>query len=231
MSSFQAAAAFPFISVNPSRMEAWTSLSLQTLLDACQKNLTALSRANQVAFEGLATLMQRQATLLNATVEDCSRGMNDFLVAASPEAKASRQADTARHAYESTAVHLREFYEIATRTQTAAAEILNARLAEGLDEIRVLFAAPVERNPADAKPVAVIVEPVPASEQGSVTAEVVAETVVEAATPADAPAPVVEEAVEEDEAEMPSAPRRTRPRSPRSTGGSGYRADRRPTRD
>ena len=222
MSPFQATVSFPYAS--------WASLGFKTLLLAHQKNVAALSNVNQVAFEGMTTLLQRQAILLNATVEECSRGMNDVLAAASLEAKASRQADTTRHAYESTAARFRELFELAAKTHAASVDILNTRLAESLDELTALFAAPAapaspapaaERSPDIMETAALVavpspVEPAPGS--------------AEEASLADAePALSIEEPAEDEEANEPTAPRpNPKPRGPRTTGGPAIRASRRP---
>src|ERR1044071_7867985 len=102
MNSFQATAGFPFASAHDSKV--WgpfklPSLNFEALLMAYQKNLAALARANQAAFDGLTTLAERQGIALNATPDECSRGMSDVWAAASLKEKARRQADTARHAY------------------------------------------------------------------------------------------------------------------------------------
>src|SRR5262245_21501616 len=139
MSSFQATTAIPFASAHYGK--AWAffrlpPLSIDKLLEASQKNVAALASANQAAFDGLTTLAERQTALLNETAEECSRGMNDVLAAASLEEKTRRQADTARHAYESALGRFGELYEIAMKAHIAAAEILNARLTEALDELK-----------------------------------------------------------------------------------------------
>jgi phasin family protein len=242
MTSFQAAGNFPFTRSTyskPASYFSWASLNVATLLEIYQRNMAALANANQVAFDGLTTLMQRQATLFNATIEDCSRGMNDVLAAASMEAKASRQADTARHSYESAAARFRELYEIAAKAHADAADILSARLTEALGELKVLFAAPLaeteapaaEQSPALIETTATVVEPPEPAPAPTTEASVIeaapaetapAETVHEIASPAE-PASAVdepgpgsaelaaspEEPVEDDEPETSTTARRT----------------------
>jgi phasin family protein len=239
MSSFQAAAGFPFATAHYGKAWSYVSLAplnLKTLLEAYEKNVAALSKANQAAFEGLTTLIQRQAILFSTTADECGRGMNDVLAAASLEEKARRQADTARHTYESTVARFGELYEIATKAQFAAVDILNARLTEALDEFKVLFAAPAEPAPAPveeanaivAEPVEIVAAPVepapePTAEPDLVNPEPVATTAE--------PLAQIEEPAEDDDPDDPIAPRPTRrpaPRTPRTSGPSGTKAARRP---
>ena len=101
MNSFQAAG-FPF--ANTDLTKAWAhfkmpSLNIGALLEAHRKNAAALINANQVVFDGLKTLAQRQGDLFKTTVEDCSRVTSDLLVGVSFEERASKQADATRHIY------------------------------------------------------------------------------------------------------------------------------------
>jgi phasin family protein len=231
MSSFQAAAGLPFASARHFR---FVPLSLDTLFEAYRKNLAALSSANQAAFDGITTMIQRQSILFNAAADDYSRGVNDVLAAASLEEKARRQADTARHAYESTFARFGELYEIATKAHLAAADILNARLTEAMDEFKALFAATAESEAAPveqpaalvAPPVEITVEAEPVSAPAADPAPVDMEP---AATIAE---PIVqsEEPAEDEEPEDLIAPKptKTTPRGSRTTGASGGRSARRP---
>jgi phasin family protein len=240
MSSFQATAGFPFASTfhftsaSPDKAGdyfSWMSFGVKTLLEGYQKNVTALSEANRVAFDGLTTLLQRQGTLLNATADDCSRGMNDILAAASLEEKARRQADSARHAYESTVDRFGELYEIAMKAQFAAADILNARLAEALDELKTLFARPVE-SATDTAAAAreVIVESVAMTTPAEPAAADAASSPLDTDPVATMAEPVArtEDTVEDEEADPP-VPRAPSPKgTPRGPRTPGVRASRRP---
>jgi phasin family protein len=163
MNSFQAAG-FPF--ANTDLTKAWAhfkmpSLNIGALLEAHRKNAAALTNANEVVFDGLKTLAQRQGDLFKTTVEDCSRVPSDLLVGASFEERASKQADATRHIYVSAVARFRELSDIAVKANLTAVDILNARVSEAFDEFRALFAAPVAPNTATSvAPISVIAEPV-----------------------------------------------------------------------
>ena len=153
MTSFQAAAVFPFADPDPSRAWAYLRLSsfkIETLLEAQRRNAAALTRANQAALDGLATMVQRQGELLNTTVETYRQVVSDALAAASFDEKVRRQAEAARHLYDSTIDRCRELGDIATKTNVAAVDILSARMTEAFDELKALLAAPVEPAAAPA---------------------------------------------------------------------------------
>jgi len=145
MNSFQAAG-FPFVSADLTRM--WSilklpSLKIGELLEVHRKNASALTNANQVVFDGLTTLAQRQGELFKATVNDCSKVTYDVLGGAPLAEKATKQADAARHMCVSSVAGLQELSDIVIKANVTAVDILNARVSEALDEVRALFAEPV----------------------------------------------------------------------------------------
>jgi phasin family protein len=153
------AAGFPF--ANTDLTKAWVASRLASaLLEAHHKNAAALINANQVVFDGLKTLAQRERDLFESTVADYCKVTNDALALVSFEEKASKQADAARHIYESSVARFRELSDIAVKTNITAIDILNARVTEVFDEFRALFAAAVEPTTAtSAAPLSVIAEP------------------------------------------------------------------------
>jgi phasin family protein len=162
MTSFQAAAGFPFADPDPSRAWAYLrllSFRIETLLEAQRRNAAALTRANQAALDGIATMVLRQGELLNTTVETYRQVVRDALAAASFDEKARRQAEAARHLYDSTIDRCRELSDIATKTNVAAVDILSARMTEAFDELKALLAAPAEPVAALAAAPAVLAAP------------------------------------------------------------------------
>jgi phasin family protein len=168
MNSLQAAG-FPF--ANTDLTKAWVnfrlpSLDIGALLEAHRKNAAALTSANQVVFDGLKTLAQRQGDLFKTTVDDYSEVTSAVLAGASFEDRATKQADATRHIYVSTVDRFRELSDIAVKANVTAVDILSARVTEAFDEFRALFAAPVA--PSSVTSVAltsVIAEPVAIAEE------------------------------------------------------------------
>lgn len=154
MSSFQAtSSSFPF--ANPDLTGSWMnlklpSLTLATLMEAHHKNAAALGNANQVAFDGLKTLLQRQGFLLTTSVETCTRVTSDLLAAGSFEERAAKQADATRDTYFSVVSRMRELSDIVIEANMAAIGIVNARVIEAFSDMRVLFAPPITATPSEA---------------------------------------------------------------------------------
>jgi phasin family protein len=142
MNSLQAAG-FPF--ANTDLTKAWSipkfpALNIEALLEVHRKNAAALTKANQVVFDGLKTLAQRERDLFKSTVDDYTKVTSDVLAGASVEERATKQADGARHIYASSIARLLELSDIAVKTNVTAVDILNARVTEVFDQFRALFA-------------------------------------------------------------------------------------------
>jgi phasin family protein len=170
MNSLQAAG-FPF--ANTDLTKAWSipkfpSLNIEALLEVHRKNAAALTKANQVVFDGLKTLAQRERDLFKSTVDDYTKVTSDVLAGASVEERATKQADGARHIYASSVARFLELSDIAVKTNVSAVDILNARVTEVFDEFRALFAgrgAPTTATSVGpsitAEPIAVVEEVAP----------------------------------------------------------------------
>lgn len=172
MSSFQATSSgFPF--ANPDLAKPWMdlklpSLTLATLIEAQHKNAAALGNANQVAFDGLKTLLQRQGFLLTTSVETCTRLTSDLLAAGSFEERAAKQADATRDTYFSVVARMRELSDIVIEANMAAIGIVNARIIEAFSDLRVLFAPPVSAAPVPIEaPAPALPAPAIAVEEGA----------------------------------------------------------------
>jgi phasin family protein len=169
MNAFQAAAGFPFADADLSK--AWAFFRLPTLrvdrlLEAHRKNTVALTNANQVAFEGLATLAQRQSDLVTTTVDEYREVVSAVLATPSVEDQAKKQADGVRYILESSAARFPELFDVVTKANVATVDILSARITEALDKLRALFAAPAEPMPATGGvPTPVVAEPVAEAEK------------------------------------------------------------------
>lgn len=226
MNSFQAAG-FSFANTDLARM--WSPLKLpsiriEELFEVHRKNASALTSANQVVFDGLTTLAQRQGELIKATVKDCSKVTYDVMRSASFPERAVTHAEAARDICVSSVAGLQALSDIVLKTNVTAVDILNARVSEALAEVRALFADPAAHTNATtaAAPLAI-------AEQATVAEEVLEEDAV-AAPPASAREDVLEGdaeavAVAESEQIVSAAPTMTPKKASRST-----KTTRRPTR-
>ena len=125
--------------------KAWSipkfpTLNIEALLELQRKNAVAITKANQVVFDGLKTLAQRERDLFKSTVDEYTKVTSDVLTGASVEERATKQVDGAGHIYASSVARFLELSDIAVKTNVSAVDILNARITEVFDEFRALFA-------------------------------------------------------------------------------------------
>ena len=65
---------------------------VDTLIAVQRKNIEALTAANQVAFEGVQTLANRQIEIARKTAEEMSQVAKEFTATGTPEDKLARHA-------------------------------------------------------------------------------------------------------------------------------------------
>jgi phasin family protein len=86
------------------------------------------------------TAAQRQADMIKFATEEFSKAASDVMSAATFEEKATKQADVAKKAFETTVANFREISDIVAKGNTEALDLVNKRITEALDEIKVVVA-------------------------------------------------------------------------------------------
>ena len=153
---------------NTDLTKAWSipkfaTLNVEALLEGHRKNVVALTKANQVVFDGLSTLARRD--LFKSAVDDYTKVTSDVLTGTSVEERATKQADVAGHIYASSVARFLELSDIAFKTNVSAVEILNARVTEVFDEFRALFAARGAPTTATRAGPSITAEPIDVAEE------------------------------------------------------------------
>ena len=69
-----------------------------------------------------------------------TKATTDLWSAASPEEKATKQADLVKKSYEGAVANLREALDILAKSNAQAADLINKRVGESLDELKVAVA-------------------------------------------------------------------------------------------
>ena len=103
---------------------------------AQRRNLDALNQANQAAVAGAHALARRNIELTRETFEGLSALMRDLTQPVSAEDRIAKNTEYAKQMIEKSLNHGREVATIAAKAGTDAAQILQRRASEGLDEIR-----------------------------------------------------------------------------------------------
>ncbi|UEM22032.1 phasin family protein [Skermanella mucosa] len=115
-------------------------VDVESALAAQQKNIQALTAANQLAFEGFQAVARRQSEILRQTIEQTTSIVSELLAAGSPEEKVAKQADLVKAAFEKALANTRELAELVTKSNTEAADVINKRVSESLEELKSVVA-------------------------------------------------------------------------------------------
>jgi phasin family protein len=121
------------------------TVDFEGLFAAQRKNFEAFTSANQLAFDGVKQVAQRQAELARGAVEEFSRLAKELTVPASPEEKLVKQAAVAKAAFEQALSTMREAADTLTKSNTRAADVIGKRVADSFDEVKVAFAKAATR--------------------------------------------------------------------------------------
>ncbi|UEM04663.1 phasin family protein [Skermanella rosea] len=115
-------------------------VDVESALAAQQKNIQALTAANQLAFEGFQAVARRQSEILRQTIEQTTSIVSELLAAGSPEEKVAKQADLVKAAFEKALANTRELAELVTKSNSEAADVINKRVSESLEELKSVVA-------------------------------------------------------------------------------------------
>ena len=108
------------------------------LIAAHQRNLEAITAANKVALEGAQAVARRHLEILQQTSAELAETIQALSGLEAPQAKAAKQADLVKQAYEKAIANVRELRDLVANANGEAVELLNRRFLESLDEIKQL---------------------------------------------------------------------------------------------
>lgn len=115
---------------------ALPTVDVDALISAQRRNVEALTVASQVAADGVKTFATRQTDIVRGVFDDYAKAMNALMGVSDPQTGAVKQAELAKASFEKSVDSVRELAEIATKTQAKTLDVLNKRVAEGIDEVQ-----------------------------------------------------------------------------------------------
>ena len=145
----QMAKANPFFDVDMSKFADVSKImsefklpgvDVESVLATQQKNIQALTAANQLAFEGFQAVARRQSEIVRQTIEQTSTIVTELMAAGSPEDKVAKQADLVKLAFEKALANARELAELVAKSNSEAADVINKRVSESLEELKASVA-------------------------------------------------------------------------------------------
>ena len=136
---------FPFMNLDIGKLIGdlkLPNMNVEQLMQAQRRNIEALTQANKLAAEGFQAIAKRQSEILKETMDEMGKAMKDAMSGGTPEANAAKQADLAKQALERALANMKELAEMAAKANSEAFELINRRVMESLDELKVQLNKP-----------------------------------------------------------------------------------------
>ncbi len=111
---------------------------LEALTAATRRNIEAFTAANKVALEGAQAVARRHMEIMQQTVADMTTAMQSLAASDTPQARAAKQAELAKAAYQHGVANLKELGDLIQRANAEALDLVNKRFAAALDEVKTL---------------------------------------------------------------------------------------------
>ena len=111
-------------------------LDFEAVMSSQRRNVEALTKANQLAFEGLQAVARRQSEIARQLVDETNAVVKELMSQGSPEEKVAKQADVMRVQFEKNLANLRELSNLMSKSNDEASAVLSKRFSEGLVELK-----------------------------------------------------------------------------------------------
>jgi len=111
---------------------------MESFMAASRKNMETLSAANRVALEGAQAVARRHMEMVQSSMAELTEAMQALANSDAPQAKAAKQAELLKQAYQHAVAHMKELSDLIQQSNAEALGLLNRRFAEAMDEVMAL---------------------------------------------------------------------------------------------
>ncbi len=111
---------------------------IDAFIAANKRNMETLSAANRVALEGAQAVARRHMEIMQSSMQEMTEGMKALASAEAPQAKAAKQAELLKLAYEHSVANMKELGDLIQRANAEALGLLHTRFMEAMDEVKKL---------------------------------------------------------------------------------------------
>ena len=111
-------------------------IDLQALAATQHKNLEALAQAGQFAIDGVRAIAQRQAEIVQRSIEHASTMFRELAQPDASEDRFAKHVELAKSAFETSIANARELAELVGKAGNDTFNVLSKRVSESLDEVR-----------------------------------------------------------------------------------------------
>lgn len=111
---------------------------MEAFVAASRRNMETLTAANRVALEGAQAVARRHMEIMQQNMAELTEAMRAMATVEAPQAKAAKQADLLKAAYERAVANMKELGDLIQQSNAEAVKLLNTRFTEAMDEIKLL---------------------------------------------------------------------------------------------
>ena len=122
------------------RMQLPGMPDMDAVLAAHRKNIETLTAANRVAIEGAQAVARRNMEIMQKTMSELTENLRSFASPGPPPARAAKQAEMLKLAYENAVANMREVGDLIQKSNAEALGLINRRFVEAMDEVKALVA-------------------------------------------------------------------------------------------
>jgi phasin family protein len=115
---------------------------MEIFLAVSRKNMETLSAANQVVLDGAQAVARRHMEIVQSSLPVITEAMTTLATGDLPQAKAAKQAELLKQAYQHAVAHTKELSDLIQQCNAEALALLNNRFAEAMDEVKALAEMP-----------------------------------------------------------------------------------------
>jgi phasin family protein len=112
--------------------------NLDAFVAANRKNMETFSAANRVALEGAQAVARRHMEIMQQSMTEVTEAMKSLASVEAPQAKAAKQAEMLKTAYERAVANMKELSDLIQHANGEAVALINKRFVEAIDEVKAL---------------------------------------------------------------------------------------------
>ncbi len=116
------------------------TVDVDAVVKTQQKNIEALTAANQSATESIKALAQRQTEIIQQTMKETQAAIDALTKSKTPQDAVSKQTDFVKSYFESAFTNMREIADMVTATNKESMEKFNSRVTENFEEFQAMGA-------------------------------------------------------------------------------------------
>jgi phasin family protein len=120
------------------QMKLPTLPNMDAFVAANRKNMETLSGANRIALEGAQAVARRHMEIVQQSMVEMTEAMKALSSLDAPQAKAAKQAELLKTAYEHAVANMKELSDLIQHSNGEALALINKRFVEAMDEVKAL---------------------------------------------------------------------------------------------